>query len=122
MELLQKEVKLQQVVKLVGADALPDSQNFILEVCRMFKIAFLQQNAFDDMDKYCKVGRQVKMLRIIIRYHELGTEAIKGNVTLVKIRRLKVVQDIARMRGIEDLDKLELRLEHSMKQLGELYE
>lgn len=122
MELLQKEVKLQQVVKLVGADALPDSQNFILEVCRIFKIAFLQQNAFDDMDKYCKVGRQVKMLRIIIRYHELGTEAIKGNVTLVKIRRLKVVQDIARMRGIEDLDKLELRLEHSMKQLGELYE
>lgn len=122
MELLQKEVKLQQVVKLVGADALPDSQNFILEVCKMFKVAFLQQNAFDDMDKYCEVERQVKMLRMIIRYYELGSEAIKGNVTLVKIRRMKAVQDLARMRNVEDLDSLRARLEHSIKQLGELYE
>ncbi|MGP1419204.1 MAG: ATP synthase beta subunit C-terminal domain-containing protein, partial [Sphaerochaetaceae bacterium] len=122
MELLQKEVKLQQVVKLVGADALPDSQNFILEVCKMFKVAFLQQNAFDDMDKYCEVKRQVKMLRMIIRYYELGSEAIKGNVTLVKIRRIKAVQDLARMRNVEDLDSLQARLEHSIKQLGELYE
>lgn len=122
MELLQKEVKLQQVVKLVGADALPDSQNFILEVCKMFKVAFLQQNAFDDMDKYCEVERQVKMLRMIIRYYELGSEAIKGNVTLVKIRRIKAVQDLARMRNVEDLDSLQARLEHSIKQLGELYE
>lgn len=122
MELLQKEVKLQQVVKLVGADTLPDSQNFILEVCNLFKVAFLQQNAFDEKDKYCKVERQIKMLRIVLRYYELGSEAIKGNVTLVKIRRLKVVQDITRMRGEDDLDSLLLRLERSMKQLGELYE
>jgi len=65
MELLQKEERLQQIVKLVGADALPDSQNFILEVCNMFKNAFLQQNAFDKIDRYCVVEKQVKMLSCI---------------------------------------------------------
>jgi len=62
MELLQKEVRLQQVVKLVGPDALPDSQRFILEVCTLCKNAFLQQNAFDDIDRYSVVEKQLRML------------------------------------------------------------
>ncbi len=128
MELLQKEVRLQQIVKLVGPDALPDSQNFILEVCSLFKTAFLQQNAFDDIDRYCSVEKQVKMLSIILRYYDLGSEAISKGVPLVKVRRLQVVQDIAKMRftvsndNAEDIDRLELKLERSMMQLGSLYD
>ena len=128
MELLQKEVRLQQIVKLVGPDALPDSQNFILEVCSLFKTAFLQQNAFDDIDRYCSVEKQVKMLAIILRYYDLGSEAISKGVPLVKVRRLQVVQDIAKMRftvsndNADDIDRLELRLERSMMQLGSLYD
>ena len=128
MELLQKEVRLQQIVKLVGPDALPDSQNFILEVCSLFKTAFLQQNAFDDIDRYCSVEKQVKMLSIILRYYDLGSEAISKGVPLVKVRRLQVVQDIAKMRftvsndSADDIDKLELKLERSMMQLGSLYD
>jgi len=122
MELLQKEVRLQQVVKLVGPDALPDSQNFILEVCNVFKIAFLQQNAFDEIDKYCPVEKQVKMLHIIVMYYELGSNIIKNGVTLVKVRRLKVVQDIIKMKYLEDVSPLEARLERSMKHLEAIYE
>ena len=128
MELLQKEVRLQQIVKLVGPDALPDSQNFILEVCSLFKTAFLQQNAFDEIDRYCSIEKQTKMLSIIIRYYELGSEAIQKGVPMVKIRRLQVVQDITKMRfnisneDAADIDKLELKLECSIMQLGSLYD
>mgnify|MGYP002732271896 CR=1 FL=1 len=128
MELLQKEVRLQQIVKLVGPDALPDSQNFILEVCTLFKTAFLQQNAFDEIDRYCSIDKQIRMLQIILRYWELGSDAIAKGVPMAKVRRLKVVQELARMRftvsndDAEALDKLELRLERSMSQLGGLYD
>ena len=50
MDLLHREVRLQQVVKLVGPDALPDTQRLILEICTLFKNALLQQNAYDKID------------------------------------------------------------------------
>ncbi len=127
MELLQKEERLQQVVKLVGPDALPDSQRFILEVCQLFKNAFLQQNAFDDIDRYSTVEKQLKMLHIIITYWRKGSAAIKQGVTLVTLRRMKVYQDIAKMKfsianeDPEKLDKLAVRLERSMDQLETIY-
>jgi V/A-type H+-transporting ATPase subunit A len=128
MELLQKEVRLQQIVKLVGPDALPDSQNFILEVCTLFKTAFLQQNAFDDVDRYSTVEKQMRMLEVILTYWHLGSAAIAKGVTMVKIRRMKVVQEIARMRltvpndDISELDRIALRLERSLSQLGGIYD
>lgn len=122
MDLLHQEVRLLQVVKLVGSDALPDSQNFILEVCSLFKNAFLQQNAFDEMDKYCDIKRQIKMLHLVIRYNELGKKAIKNGVTLVKVKRLRIVQKLYRMRSEKDLDMLGQQLETSMKKLGAIYD
>ena len=128
MELLQKEVRLNQIVKLVGPDALPDSQNFIIECCSLFKTAFLQQNAFDEIDRYCSVRKQVKMLALIIHYYEVGQEAIGKGVPMVKIKRLSVVQDIARMRfnisndSADDIDKLSLKLDRAMMQLGSIYD
>ncbi|TFG60050.1 MAG: V-type ATP synthase subunit A [Spirochaetales bacterium] len=127
MELLQKEVRLQQVVKLVGPDALPDSQRFIIEVCSLFKNAFLQQNAFDDIDRYSSVEKQVKMLNIILTFWRRGSGAIKAGVTLVNIRKMKVYQDIIKMKftvANEDtaqLDKLTLKLERSIDQLETMY-
>ncbi len=127
MELLQKEVRLQQVVKLVGPDALPDSQRFILDVCTLFKNAFLQQNAFDDIDRYSVVEKQLRMLEIILIYWHRGSQAIKRGVTLVKLRRIKVMQEIVKMKftipndDLKDLDKLTARLERSMDQLESIY-
>lgn len=127
MELLQREVRLQQVVKLVGPDALPDSQRFIIDVCTLFKNAFLQQNAFEKIDMYSTVEKQVKMLHIIISYWRRGSEAIKRGATLVKLRRLKVYQDIARMKftvpneDLTEFDKIEARLDRSFDQLETIY-
>jgi len=128
MDLLQREVRLQQVVKLVGPDALPDSQRFILEVCNLFKNAFLQQNAFDKIDMYSTVEKQAKMLHIILTYWRRGSEAIKRGATLVKLKKMKVYQDIIKMKfsipneNVEALDKLEARLERSFAQLESIYE
>ena len=127
MELLHKEVRLQQVVKLVGPDALPDSQRFVLEVCTMFKNAFLQQNAYDKIDNFSVIQKQTKMLRIIVTYWRRGSEAIRKGATLIKLRKMKVYQDIIRMKFVipnEDLsglDKIEARLERSMDQLEALH-
>ncbi len=128
LELLQREVRLQQVVKLVGPDALPDSQRFIIEVCTLFKNAFLQQNAFDDIDRYSTVEKQTRMLQIILTYWRRGAEAIRRGMTLVRLRRMKVLQDIVKMKFTIDnedlgaLDKLAARLERSLDQLEAIYE
>lgn len=128
MELLQKEVRLQQVVKLVGPDALPDSQRFIIEVCTLFKNSFLQQNAFDDIDRYSSVEKQVRMMEIILTYNRRGADAIRKGITLVKLRHMKIIQDIGKMKlsipndDMKGMDKLEARLERAMDQLESIYE
>ena len=128
LDLLNREVRLQQVVKLVGPDALPDSQRFIIEVCTLFKNAFLQQNAFDDVDRYSSVEKQTRMLAIILTYWRRGAEAIRRGMTLVRLRRMKVLQDVVKMKftiandDLRSFDKLAARLERSLDQLEEIYE
>jgi len=127
MDLLHREVRLQQVVKLVGPDALPDTQRFILEVCSLFKNAFLQQNAYDKIDTYSTVQKQAKMMHIIVTYWKRGSEAIKNGATLIKVRKIKVYQDIIKMKfsipndNLAGLDKIEARLERSMDQMEALH-
>lgn len=127
MELLHKEVRLQQVVKLVGPDALPDTQRFILEVCTLFKNAFLQQNAYDKIDMFSTMEKQARMMHIIVTYWKRGQEAIKNGATLVKLRKLRAYQDIIRMKfsvpneDLSGLDKIEARLERSMDQMEALH-
>ena len=127
MDLLQREVRLQQVVKLVGPDALPDTQRFVLDVCALFKNAFLQQNAFDEIDRFSTPQKQMRMLQVILAFWRRGAEAIKRGVTLLKIRRMKVFQDIIKMKfnianeDLDSFDKLVARLERSFDQLESIY-
>ena len=128
LDLLQREAKLQQVVKLVGADVLPESQRLVLDVCNIFKNTFLQQSAFDKIDMYSTVEKQVKMLKIIVTFYRLGREALKKGASLMKLRRMKIVSEITRMKfsisneEVDKLDELQERLEREMKRLGEIYE
>ena len=127
MNLLHREVRLQQVVKLVGPDALPDTQRFILEVCTLFKNGFLQQNAFDKIDMYSIIEKQARMLHIIVSYFKRGQEAIKNGSTLVELKKMKVHSDIVKMKfsipndDLSGMDKIEARLRRSMDQLEALH-
>ena len=107
---------------------MPSRQSNFIYRCVASLRPLLQQNAFDDIDRYSTVGKQLKMLQLILDYWHLGSQAIAKGVTMVKIRRLKVVQEIARMRfsvpndDLSQLDQIALRLERSMTQLGGIYE
>lgn len=128
LHLLQKEVRLEQVVKLVGPDALPDSQRFILEVCSLFKIAFLQQNAFDTIDRFSTAAKQQAMLDIILLYWNRGLEAIQRGVTIQKLKKIKIIPEIARMKlaiendDLKGFDKLTVRLEKALDRLESVFD
>ena len=98
-------------------DALPDSQKFIIDFCTLFKNAFLQQNAFDDIDRFSTVEKQMKMLQVILTYYRRGSEVLKRGGTLVKLKKMSVNQDIVKMKfnvpneDLKLLDKLTARLE-----------
>ena len=127
MDLLQREVRLQQVVKLVGPDALPDSQRFIIEVCTLFKDAFLQQNAFDTIDRYSTAVKQIRMLEIILTYWHRGAEAIRRGVTIVRLKRIKALQDVVRIKStigddeVDRIDRISAKLERAIDQLESIY-
>ena len=100
MVLLQEESELQEIVQLVGPDALPDSQQVVLQTSRMLREDFLQQNAFDDVDTYCPPAKQADMLRTILLFNKEAQAAVARGGDIKKIDALPVKEEIARMKYI----------------------
>ena len=98
MELLQKEQRLLQVVKLVGPDVLPHRQRLILETCTIFKNTFLQQSAFDKIDTYSSPKKQFLMLKSIIKFYQKSDELIKKGTNISEIKENPIYQELIRMR------------------------
>jgi V/A-type H+-transporting ATPase subunit A len=85
MALLQKEAELQNIVQLIGPDALPDRERMILEVTKMIREDFLQQNSFDEADAYSSLKKQHLMLKTILRFYEKASKALEAEVPLARI-------------------------------------
>ncbi len=100
LAILQKEAELEELVRLVGAEALPEEDKLVLEVARMIREDFLQQNAFHEIDTYCPPRKASMMMRAILLFYDLGLEAIQRGVTVEKIREMKSRARIARMKEI----------------------
>lgn len=100
MALLQKEAELQEIVQLVGPDALPDIERLTLETARMIREDFLQQNAYHEIDTYCPPEKQFKMLETILLFHRETKKALKKGAPIDKLTQLPVKEDIARMKYI----------------------
>jgi V/A-type H+-transporting ATPase subunit A len=96
---LQREERLQQIVKLVGPDVLPDSQRLILFIAELLKDGFLTQSAFDDKDMYCDPVRQMTLLRLILNLYLKGRELIQQGAPLLKIQQLPAVPGIVRAKS-----------------------
>jgi V/A-type H+-transporting ATPase subunit A len=90
LDLLKKEQRLAEIVRLIGPDALPDDQRLILLVAEIIKDGFLQQNSFDEVDMYCVPAKQVRLLEFIMEFHERAQVCIKLGAPLVKITSLTV--------------------------------
>jgi V/A-type H+-transporting ATPase subunit A len=110
---LQQEDRLQEIVKLVGPDVLPDSQRFILLAAEILRDGFLQQSAYDEVDMFSDPRKQVRLLEIMIDFVERGNELIERGATLAQIRALPCIQQMIRAKSMipnskpEELDLLE---------------
>ncbi len=104
MALLQKEAELQEIVQLVGPDALPEKEQAVLDATRMIREDFLQQSAYSDVDAYASLEKQHKMLRAILHFHSRAIEAIEQGCQLKAVTSLKVRDEIARMKEAPEKD------------------
>jgi len=122
MEILQREAELEELVRLVGIDALPHEDRLLLQAAKMIREDFLHQNAFDDVDTYTSSEKQFRLLKLIIFYYERIKKAFKDGATLAALTKLDVLEDIAKAKFIpeDDLkqfDTIEKKIENSIVSL-----
>jgi len=98
MGILQEENKLMDIVKLVGEDVLPDDQRVILEIARIIKTGYLQQNAFHPQDLYTALPRQYSMLKVIDQLYDRAYSCVKKGIPLSKVKDEKLFSDIIMMK------------------------
>jgi V/A-type H+-transporting ATPase subunit A len=117
--LLQVEAELQEIVQLVGSDALPIDQQLTLEVARMIREYFLQQNAFHDVDTYSDLNLQYAMTRGILSFQEEAKKAIAGGAGLEEVVNVQARTDLMRGR-FEDgyADRIEGLVAEMSKQIS----
>ena len=96
---LQREARLQQIVKLVGPDVLPDSQRLILLVAELIKVGFLAQNAFDEVDMFCVPRKQARLLRIILGILHRGGAIVAKGAPLHRLARLGCMSRVRRAKS-----------------------
>jgi len=121
MALLQKESELQEIVRIVGPDALPERERAILLVARMLREDYLQQDAFDEVDTYCPPEKQVTMMRVLLNFYDKTMEAINRGVPLEEIAKLPVREEIGRMKFERDVSKIRSLIDKTNEQFEELF-
>lgn len=107
-KILFEESILNEIVMLVGEDVLPDDQRLIIEISRVLKIGFLQQNAFNDIDTFVPLQKQLLMLETIERLYDRGLEAIKASIPISTVKNNELYEEVIKMKySIENnrLDK-----------------
>jgi V/A-type H+-transporting ATPase subunit A len=98
MRILQEENKLMDIVKLVGEDVLPDDQRIILEIARIIKTGYLQQDAYHPQDFYAALSRQYSMLKVIDQLYDRAYSCVKKGIPLSKVKDEKLFSDIIMMK------------------------
>jgi V/A-type H+-transporting ATPase subunit A len=112
-QILQREDTLKEIVRLLGPEALPDEEKLILEVARMIKIGILQQNSFDKVDTYCSPQKQVKLVKVMVRFYKEALKALREGTSLADIRAMPVISSLLKAKfeipdeEVQRLDALE---------------
>jgi V/A-type H+-transporting ATPase subunit A len=96
--LMQRDGELQEIVQLVGPDALQDQERLVLEIGRMIREVFLQQNAFSDNDAFCSLEKGAALMDALLEFHEGACRVLEHGVTLNRILELSARENIARLR------------------------
>jgi V/A-type H+-transporting ATPase subunit A len=123
-QILQREDTLKEIVRLLGPEALPDEEKLVLEVARMIKIGILQQNSFDKIDTYCSPEKQVKLVKLMVKFFKEAQKALKAEVSLADIRAMPIIPQLLKAKfeipedqlaRLGDLDK---QVDEGFRKLG----
>ena len=118
--ILQREDTLKEIVRLLGPEALPDEEKLVLEVARMLKIGILQQNSFDKVDTYCGPAKQLKLVRLMVKFYKEAQKALKEGKSLADIRALPIITTLLKAK-FEVTDEEISKLEDMEKQLSDSF-
>lgn len=121
--MLQKEAELEEIVKLVGADALPEPERAVLDAARMMREDFLQQFAFHEVDTYCSPEKQLGMFKLVLEFYRNSVEAARRGIPVGEIEKLPIKNAIAGMKRlstekfVKECDKMEKQLKEQFEEI-----
>jgi V/A-type H+-transporting ATPase subunit A len=100
LRILQQESELEEIVRLVGPEALPDGDKLLMATAKMLREDFLAQSAYHEIDTYCMPARAHQMLKTILRYYELAQESLSAGVDVSELRASPAVTRISRLKDV----------------------
>jgi V/A-type H+-transporting ATPase subunit A len=117
LELLRRENELERIVRIVGISNLPVVDRLILEVSRLVREEFLQQNAFHPIDCHCSLKKQFEMLKSIMTFYDLGIKAFEKNISIEKILNIPAKQKLIQMKfsNKEEFSDIRKEMEKELK-------
>jgi V/A-type H+/Na+-transporting ATPase subunit A len=118
--ILQREDTLKEIVRLLGPEALPDEEKLVLEVARMIKIGILQQNSFDKVDTYCSPQKQLKLVKLMVRFYKESLKSLKEGAILADIRAMRIIPSLLKAK-FEIPDDQVMKLDDIDKQMTEQF-
>ena len=118
MRILQEEAELDEIVRLVGVDALSPKDRVTLESARSIREDYLQQDAFNEVDTYANLHKQYRMLKMILNYYYLAQDAVKKNVDLKELFALPVRERIGRAKLVPQ-DQIDVEFDRIEQELSE---
>ncbi len=121
MVILQEEEKLMEIVQLVGSDALPEKQQLTLEVARLIREFILQQNAFHEVDTYCRLEKSYRLMQLVLHWCDLAYDALDSGVRvrtlLAMVSKNKIAEAKFTLEWKKFLDAVEKDIEKEFSQL-----
>ena len=121
MTILQEEEKLLEIVQLVGSDALPEKQQLTLEIARMIREFFLQQNAYHDIDTYCEPKKTFMLADTILYFGDKAYSALDEGVSIITVLNLSSKERVADVKFIKDyeteLNKIKLEMDREFSNI-----
>jgi V/A-type H+-transporting ATPase subunit A len=121
--LLHEESKLMEIVKLIGADVLPEEQKLIIEMGRAVRVGFLQQNAYNEVDTYVPMKKQLCMMQVLLRLYDGAKAQIEKSIPLSQLKATGIFEELARMKyevnndGLEKFSDYEQKIDAALAQV-----
>ena len=124
LKILEDASEIEETARIIGEKALPDEQRLTLLIAEMIREGFLIQNAFHEVDRYCDPEKQVKLLKLIMDFHDAVEPLIRRGIPIERIRALKVVSEIMRVKeekGVEPIEEMRKRMRREVSSLAGEY-